>query len=511
MRAVPTTRLRSANSGLTDAIPAILSWTVVIATVLGVVFFPYQWLQIAVAFLAYFVARSAVHFVFYVSGELKCRSWRRRDWAATRDVPGEDGVAPADVWHVVLLPNYTEPEAVLRRTLDALAAQHDAATRIVAVLGMEEREAGAAEKAARIAAAYEGRLARVLTTLHPANLPGELPCKAANMRWAAQIARDELERMGVGMDRVTITSCDADSVFDPRYFAAVAELFARDERRHARFWQAPMFYYNNLWSIPAPVRFTAWYTHAGMLAELAMPGYDPLPISTYTLSLKLAEECDWWDPAIISEDWHIYLDYLVQRRGDVSTTSVFLPVYSDSVEGESYFGTLKNRYTQVLRHCWGAEDVGFLAEQVRRGETNPQVLFRLAQVTHDHVFRVASWCVLSSISLVSGPTAAFALRGGPQGAASLLPASPVIGWLFTAGGVLLFASIAVDLARFPARDRGALAVIAELVIMWAALPVLSFTFGFVPALHAQTKLALGLPLWWKVTPKRLRAAYANGR
>ncbi len=507
----PATRVPTRGTGFSYAVPGVLSWSIAGLTVLGILYAPHAWMILSVLFLVYFVARLGVHFVFYMVGEMRCRAWRSRDWREHWDQPGVGGISPADVWHVVLIPNYTEPDEVLRRTLDGLAAQQNARERIVAVLGMEAREAGALEKGRRLADEYRGRLADVLVTEHPSGLPGELPCKAANMRWSAQMARDEIERRGIDLDTVTITSCDADSLFDRRYFSAVSELFARDSRRHARFWQAPLFYYNNLWQVPAPIRFTAWFTHVGMLAELALPGYDPLPISTYTLSLKLAEECDWWDPAVISEDWHVYLDYLVQRQGDVFGTAVFLPVLSDSVEGPTYLRQLRNRYTQVVRHSWGAEDVGFLIEQVRAGRGNSAVYFRLGQVLHDHVLRVASWWVLTSMYFVSGNSAAFALEGGPQGATALLPLSPLISWLFSVGTVLLFASIAVDLARFPPEDRSVARVLFELVAMWALLPALSFLFGMLPAIHAQTKLALGLPLSWRVTPKRLRPEPASAR
>jgi hypothetical protein len=499
-----STRVRTAWTRVGDIVPAVTSWAVVLATVAGLAFFPLWWTWCAVACFAYFVVWMALHLVFFAIGQQRCREWRLKDWAADRDVPGADGVAPADVWHLVLMPNHTEPVAVLRRTLDGLAAQHDAAGRLVVVLAMEEREAGSRAKGDLLAQEYADRFARVLVTTHPAGLPGELACKAANMRWAARVASKELGRMGVDPSRVTLTACDADSVVDPSFFAAVAELFARDERRYSRIWQAPLFYYSNMWQVPAPVRFTARLTQLYMLAELALPGYDPLPISTYTMSLRLGQECDWWDPAVIAEDWHVYLDYMVQRDGDVSIVPVYLPILLDSAEGATWLSALRNRYIQLRRHAWGATDSGFLMEQLFSGRGSGRVWFRFGQVLHDHVLPVVAFCMATSLSLAPLILRMPGAVPGPIAASSIALLTVLAGALFSISTVAILASMAIDLVRYPPPEQHFLWSVLEIAKMWVLLPISGFVFGVLPALDAQTKLALGLPLEWKVTPKRSR-------
>ena len=492
------TRVRSVWTRVGEVIPAAVSWAVVVATAVGLAFFPIVWMWVAVGLFAYFVTWVAVHVAYSLVGQRRCREWGLRDWAADSDTPGADGLKPADVWHAVLLPNYTEPVPILRRTLDTLAAQPAASERLVVVLAMEEREAGSRAKGDLLAREYEGRFASVLVTVHPSALPGELPCKAANMRWAAQVVVEELERMDVDPSKVTLTACDADSVFDPSYFAAVAELFARDVDRYSRFWQAPLFYYSNMWQVPAPTRFTARLTQLYMLAELAFPGYDPLPISTYTMSLRMARECDWWDPAVIAEDWHVYLDYMVQRGGDVSVVPVYLPIRLDSADGATWLGAVRNRYVQLRRHAWGATDTGFLTEQLLSGRGDGPVWFRFGQVLHDHLIPVVGFGTGATLSL-----APLLLRA-PDAAAAVAPLTVVITGLFVVSTVVIIASMVIDIRRFPPKPRGFMAVALEVAKMWALLPVAGLAFGVLPALDAQTKLALGLPLEWKVTAKSLR-------
>ncbi len=492
------------------AVPGALSWTIIATTVVGLVVFPRVWLYVATAFLAYFLLRMFVHLFYAIAGDLKRRTWEQVDWRVNDSVAGAAGFAPADVFHIVVVPAYREPLDVLRRTLDGLARQHRARERVIPVLGMEVRDPDARVTAEVLLGEYSSAFARMIATYHPADIPGEVPGKSSNENWAARTAKRVVcDEMGVPLPRVTITSCDADSVLHPQYLAAVSRLFVDDERRYGRFWQAPLLYYNNIWQVPAPIRFTTWFVHAGQIAELAMPFYTPLPISTYTLSLAMAEECGWWDPSVIPEDWHTFLQCFVARDGDVGLTSVFLPTMADATDGDTWWGALRNRFVQVMRHSWGAEDVGYLlGEMMKRGRVpRPKMLFRFGQVLHDHVFRVVTWFLVTSayiLNLRHWPVYAYAagpIVRVPSGTAGIL------GSLFTLGGVAILLTLMVELRRNPPpRHMSPLRVLLEIAAMWMSLPVIGFCLGMLPALNAQTKLMLGLPLSYRATPKRVARA-----
>ena len=493
------------------AVPGIVTWTIIAITLVGVVAFPRDWIVVTSLFMAYFISRMILTVIFYFAGRVRVRQWERRDWSSGDQAVGPGGFTPSDVWHVVIVPNYKEPLEILRRTVSALAAQHRATERLVLVLAMEEREEGAAEKGRMLAEEYAGAFADVLVTVHPAGLPDEIPGKAGNQSWAATEAYAHLvEERGVPSERVTVTSCDADSVMHPLYFVALSHLFAHDERRYARFWQAPLFYDNNLWHVPAPVRFTAWLAHAGQLAELTMPLYEPLPISTYTLSLKTAAECGYWDPMVISEDWHSHLNVLFERAGDVSTAPVFLPTRGDATGGPTFFAGLKNRHEQVMRHAWGAEDAGFmLARMVQERRLRLGSLFRFVQVLHDHVMRAAGWFLVVSTYLLI-PHAQPLYMSDLTRIVLVHPGVPYLRWVFAAGAASLAVTVAAELLRVPPpAKRRPIVVALELVAAWVTLPFVGFYLGTLPALRAQTRLMLGLPFYFKVTPKAALAEEAG--
>ncbi|HEX9092530.1 MAG TPA: glycosyltransferase, partial [Coriobacteriia bacterium] len=494
--------------GWTYAVPGVVSWSVIAACVLGLVFFQPTWQWIAAGFVAYLMLYMWVMVAFALIAELKLRRWAKRDWTAAENEPGPFGFAPADVHHAVVVPNFKEPLNVLERTIEGLAVQHRASERIVLVLGMEEREPGAREKGEALARRYEGRFERIIVSLHPGGLPGELACKASNQSWASiEARRVTVEEMGIPLEHITLSTCDADSVFHPKYFAALSEMFARDERRDATFWQAPLLYYNNIWDVPAPIRYSTWFIHAGQLAELANPIYEPLPISTYTLSMRLAEQMDWWDPAVISEDWHVYLGAMFALDGDVSVTSVFLPVSADATDGKTTWQALINRYLQVLRHAWGAEDVGYILKSMiaERRLPRPLTAFRFVQVLHDHVMRVAGWCGLVSgyvLSFLARDTAFASVR--VESATGVNVLGTLFAVMFTVGGVGIASVIVVELLRNPPpRHWPFLRSVLEIALMWFSAPFIGLFLAVAPAVHAQTKLMFGLPLAWRVTPKRL--------
>jgi hypothetical protein len=490
---------------LGHAVPGGTSWFVIGLTIVGSILFPQAWLAIATVFVTYFIGRMVVTTGFSMIGERKIWLAKREDWTAGEDIVGEFGFAPADVHHVIIIPTYKEPVEIVGRTLDALAAQHRASERVVVVLGMEEREPDARAKAQGLIESYGASFLHMTASIHPGNIPDEEPGKSSNEAWAGRVARAAVDELGIDPALCTITSCDADSVLDARYLAAVAKSFAAEERRHLSFWQAPLFFYNNIWQVPAPVRFTTWMQHAVQLAELSTPNFDSLPISTYTMSLELCERCGYWDPAVIPEDWHAYLNCLFETGEEISTHPIFLPTFGDATDGDGWRDAVKNRFEQLKRHSWGAEDVGYIYGQMMRRKSaawRSSELFRFIQVLHDHSMRVTGWVFLTSVYILS--TYYSHLHWYNLGFRWAIAQNLMfLNVLFACGSVVMATSILMELWRCPPPDSvSKLRTALEIVFLWFMLPALGFILGMLPALDAQTRLLFGVPLGYKVTPKR---------
>jgi len=109
------------------------------------------------------------------------------------------------VIHAIIIPNYNEDIDTLRETLEVLASHPHASTaydvsfpnplerqsmRSLTVtqiyLAMEEREPDAETKAVTLINGFVKKFRFITFTLHPTDIPGELPGKGSNMAWAAR-------------------------------------------------------------------------------------------------------------------------------------------------------------------------------------------------------------------------------------------------------------------------------------------------------------------------------------
>ncbi|MHB8575563.1 MAG: glycosyltransferase family 2 protein [Dehalococcoidia bacterium] len=486
-----------------DAVPALLTWLIVLSPLwagyflplpfaLGVLGFDLYWLYLSTG--SALRARASLKRVEEDTAE----DWHKRyraarvfhrtylDWSAVR--------------HVVIVPTYREPDAILVRTLESLAAQTDP-WQIHVILAMEAREQGAREKAERLIAPYQGRFGGLHVSLHPAGIEGEVAGKSANEAWAARWARRELlEQQGWDLNATTVTSCDADTIFHPSYFACLTYKFATDEHRYRRFWQSAILLTNNIWQAPAPLRVASSLAGVHILSNLVKRNKMMFPQSTYSLSFRMADDVGYWDVDVIPEDWHMFLKCFFSFRGEVEVEPIFLPTGNDAVECSSYVGSLKMAYIQHRRHAWGSSDVPYALAQ---SAAHPEIGLRrktrrLVALAGNHLIWATHWFILSLGWIM--PHVVARLFGHTSTPLWLPAGARILLWLCLVPYVSMFF---IDRRLRPAKPAGWSAWRTGIdVLWWALLPVTSFIFSTVPALDAQTRLALGKRLEYRVTAKK---------
>ncbi len=496
-----------------EILPGALALALIATIVLGYFWFPGFVAVVVLAFNAYWLWKSWTVCYHARKGVRLMRRYERTDWhLAYRRAAYEltDVLAWDKIRHVVIIPNYKENVPKLRATLTALARANGALENIVPVLAMEEAEPGAADKGARIAEEFAPLFSDFLVSLHPYGLPGEVRGKSSNEAWAARCAvRRLVQEQGISLDHLTVTSCDADTLFPPQYFDCLSYEFATNPRRYRRFWQAPIFFYNNIWQVPAPLRVPNSLSGLVHLARLCRQRRVLFSQSTYSLSMRMAHDVGYWDVDIIPEDWHMFLKCFYDLGGEVDVDPIFLPVGNDGALSATHRATYVNYYLQVRRWGWGASDVPYAVEQALG---HPEIalskrLLRCWYLLDNHLQWSTQWFFLTLGSLI--PFIYWRFTGGlliPDW--FLLLRVPILGHITITTLIVTPTLIPyLVLVILDARERPPAPPHMTRLYRWmchgwwlATSPITLYASAL-PALDAQVRLMIGKRMEYRVTEK----------
>jgi len=480
--------------------PGVVIWAIILFPIVGSFFVPHIVAYFLIAFYVYWLYRSVKLAVFGLSGYLKIRKAEETDWREKYiDERDSDSLNWDEIRHVVLIPTAGEPVETLMRNIDALAAQTFDRRKIFVVLAMEERIKGAEEVAAILSEKYKDTFGSFWVTFHPGNLSGEVVGKASNETWAAKRAREKILALGWDLDNLTLTSCDADARFHPKYFEALTYAFADDPERYFRFWQSPIFWYNNIWRVPAFVKVVGILGGVMHIADLQEPTRLLFNYSCYSASFSMVDRVGYWDTDIIPEDWHLFLQSFFALGGRVVVEPIYLPTSIDAPEAGTYLGSLKSRYQQCKRHAWGATDIPYAVLQFFEHPEIPFLarLFRVFKLVETHILWSTNWFLITlgaSIPPLLNPAFEQTSLGQnlPQVSRTILTAS-----LFGLGAVLV-----LDAALRPPKPKDApWWTVPAYYLQWFLMPVATFFMACLPALDSHTSLMRGKRLEYRVTEK----------
>jgi cellulose synthase/poly-beta-1,6-N-acetylglucosamine synthase-like glycosyltransferase len=404
------------------------------------------------------------------------------------------------VKNVVIIPTYKEPVHILERTINSLKAQTLPGKQIYVCLAMEKKEPeeDRLEKVKILKEKFKNIFADFFVTVHEL-VPGEVVGKASNERYAAIWVKKELvDRQKMDINYITVTSCDADHVYHKNHFAALTYKFLDNPKRYNRFWQPAVMFYSNIWELPAITRVTNTLGSIWNLSQL--PRRDRLVnAQNYSLSLKLLNEVDYWDPDKIPEDWGIFFKAYYKKRGQIEVEPIYLPLHADAAQSSSTWKTLKNQYEQYKRWAWGVSDDPWI---IKKYLLTPGVPFvdktmRLIYVFWSHFMWPVNWFIITvGLTLPSLVNPAF----GRTTLGFMVPKLSSL--VLTIALSFLIVMLILDSIYKPKRPKHFPAWRAVIMpLEFVLMPVAGFFFSALPGLDAHTRLMLGKYMEYKVTEK----------
>lgn len=481
---------------LLEIMPGFTSWTLIS--------FPFWGSFISPTAVAYFILLFDV-FWFYKSASFaftallshfRMKASEKLDW-----VREAKGFADWEkVQHVVIVTAAKEPIHILQRTFNSFVKQDLPHKQLHIVLALEEieEEKDRKDKEKMLREEFGKSLPNLYVTVHKLTAD-EIKGKHANERYAAMWAHENLiKSKKLNMEYTTVTSCDADHVYHPKYFSCLTFKFLDSPQRYLKFWQPAVLFYNNFWRIPAMSRVANTF---GSIWNTAVLSRRDRLISqqNYSMSFRLLHEVGYWDPKVIPEDWHIFFKAYFSTRGKVEVEPIYLPLYADAAESTGFVKTLSNQYHQFKRWAWGVSDDPYV---IKNYFLTPGVPFwdktiRLIRLVEDHFLWPVNWFIITvgvNIPTLLNPEFGRTVIGFTLPRLSSL--------ILTICLVFLAIILIIDHRQRPPRPETvkwwrSVMLPLEFVLM----PIAGFIFSALPGLDAHTRLMLGRYLEYRVTEK----------
>lgn len=411
---------------------------------------------------------------------------------------------PKELFHLVIIPFFHEGITVLEPNLQALASAHYPLEQMVVVLGVEERAGrNARELAGRLKEKYGKRFFHFEICIHPEGLPEEAAVKGANATHAAKWAKQFFEDRRVPMEKVVVSCFDSDTVVSPEYFACLSYNYLIHPKRTRTSFQPIPVYHNNLWDAPSFAQVLETGSSFMQLIEVTNPE-TLVTFSSHSMSFKALVEIGYWPVDLVSDDSAIFWKAFLFYDGDYRVQPLYVTLSMDVAVGENFWETCQSIYCQKRRWAWGIENFPIF---VRGLLANPKIPLGLKIKQALRLLEVnVSWATWTPIMLILSWTPTLIAPHEFESSVAHFNAPRVAGVVFNLAMASLVISIILSLLLLPKRSKP-VPLFQKLVfaLQWLLLPVIATLFGAVPALDAQTRLALGRYMEFFVAPKGRKA------
>jgi hypothetical protein len=409
---------------------------------------------------------------------------------------GEPLPDPRQIWHVALIPTYTEPYEKLYETVKTLAeSDYPRDLRMVAIITRETDLQGR-ENVAKLREVFGGEFKHFFHVLDPLE-PGVVVGKSSAMAYGGRWLYRELTALGFDPRKVIVSDLDSDYRVHRQYFGYLTYMFISNRDRLRCLYQPVPMFHNNLWHCPLPVRLIAGgATHLQMWRHLTPEQL--VSFSSYAVSLQTVHEVDYWATDAIPEDSRFYWKSFFRYSGQFRAVPLFIPVYGDAVRARSYPRSLVQQYSQIRRWAWGVTDIPYFISNAYRHAEIPirEKVTRLAVLWWEHI----NWAAAPFIMFGAGLPLMLNDTFRPTTFGQQLPVFAA--WILTGAlmAVIILVFIEDELAPPRPKEWGIPMRFLSWV-QWLFLPVVGFFLTNLPALDAQTRLLTGRYLEYRVTEK----------
>jgi cellulose synthase/poly-beta-1,6-N-acetylglucosamine synthase-like glycosyltransferase len=479
-----------------EIIPGVFTWgTFVLAIVLSFVA-PLWAIYYIIVFDLYWLTRILYLVLFMVVSFMRYRKTVRVDWLPkVQSLPSWQ-----EYTHLIFFPTYKEPLEVLRGTFTALTKVHYPLNKFIVVLAGEEKDQEHFESVAQsIQAEFGQKFFRLMVTVHPKDIPGEIAGKGANINWAGHEAQKFIDELHLSYDKVIVSAFDADTCAHPQYFAYLTYVYMNHPRPTRASYQPMAMFNNNVWESPPITRVISYSTTFWLMTEQSRPEH-MLTFASHSMSFKALVDVGFWQTDVVSDDSRISLQCLMEYDGDYEVVPLYLPVSMDVVLGKTFWRTLKSQYIQQRRWGYGVENFPYVVWNFLRNKKMPAM--KRFRYFFNQIEGVYSWATSAILIAIMGRLPLWVLAHKTETSVIAQTAPNILQWLMILGTIGLVIQAILGTTLLPPKPKNTSTWrLFIMIAQWALLPLTLIFFGSIPATEAQTRLMLGKYLGFNVTEK----------
>jgi len=493
-----------------EMLPGLTAWGTFLVLIIGSWLAPGFISILLIAFVSFWFLRTIYFSVLLYFGYQHTKQSLATDWGKhfkevklpNKNLPSLN--SPDLLWHLIVIPTAHEPYPVLAQTLEAIEKTDFNKEQIMVVVGCEARfPDSAAEKQELITKNFAKSFGKLLITIHPDNVPGEIRGKSSNQSFAIKQALNQLvDPLKIPYEHIIVSVLDSDTRISPEYFNCLSYHYLSCAKPLRSSFQPIPVYTNNIWEAPIISRILAFSTTFWQMIQQARPE-NLVTYSSQALGLKPLVDIGFWQENVVSEDSRIFYQCHLNFDGDWRVIPLAITVSMDANVAPTLKETIINIYKQQRRWAYGAENIPYLLYGYFH---NPRISFvekfrhALAMIegfhswtTHSIVLLVVGW-----LPLWFGPKS-FSLTllsyNLPQIAGTFMRVA-MIGIILT--GYLSITLMPQKNRKLSRRDK------ISLLLQWILAPI-SILLSTIPAIDASTRLMFGKYMGFWVTPKNKTA------
>ncbi len=494
-----------------EILPGALTWTTLVAPFVLSIWVPWLVASIVILYDLYWLSRSFGLTLNIVRAYRRMLEWRRINWEeklAKRDLATTTlddlptvvtQVDPDALIHVVLLIFYKESYELVARSIESYAASRVPKGKMWLLLACEERAGEHGPMIAELAKKQFGQaFDRIILSVHPAHIPGEIKSKSSNATYAAKELKHLLDKEKKPYNEVLIHNFDADTRVYPQYFPAVACSYLESELGMPTSFQPLHTYTNNIWDTPALMRVIAQTASIVWLNNTLRPTRFK-HFSSRSDVFSTIVDINYWTVDAIPEDSRQYFDSYFHFGGRLRIEPIYIPLRMDAVLAEGYWRTLVNQYRQLRRWAWGIVDLPYVINKALDDKKIPwRKKLRIILILFENHY---SWAISALFITVIG-WVPFLIN--PHFPATVIGYNlpHMTQFILSLALIGMLTSIVISLLLLPPkpRNRHHLTYI-EFVLQWFLSPIASIFLSAIAAIDAQTRLMLGKYMEYQVTEK----------